>query len=102
MNNCFTSSSLTKSSKVKFPFAKAGGGFIGSKSRASGIIVKAGLLMLILSCMAICSFGQVSIKGRITDGKQNLPFANVVLLSADSVLVKGVATDSIGEFIFAN
>ena len=31
-----------------------------------------------------------------------MPFANVVLLSADSVLVKGVATDSIGEFIFAN
>jgi len=58
--------------------------------------------ILVLSCSAICSFGQAYIKGRITNRQQNLPAATVLLLGSDSALVKGVVTDTLGEFIFGN
>ena len=57
---------------------------------------------LILSCIATYGLSQVSIKGRVTDWKQNLPFATVMLLDSDSVLVKGAVTNDKGEFIFEN
>ena len=52
--------------------------------------------------LAIYSFGQVSIKGRIKDQRQNLSFATVVLLNPDSSTIKTVAADGYGEFAFEN
>ena len=51
---------------------------------------------------AIYSFGQVSIKGRIKDQRQNLSFATVSLASPDSSIIKTVSADGYGEFIFEN
>ena len=63
--------------------------------------MKISLFILALLC-SICSFGQLSIKGTITDGQQNLPAVTDLLLGLDSAFVKGVVTDSTGEFIFKN
>jgi Outer membrane protein beta-barrel family/CarboxypepD_reg-like domain len=66
------------------------------------VIMKARLLILVLSCSVLSSSGQAYIKGRITDRQQNLPFVTVLLLGSDSALVKTVVTDTMGEFIFMN
>lgn len=60
------------------------------------------LSIFICSCLAICSFGQISIKGKIKDRQQGLQFATVLLLGQDSSLVKGVVTNNAGEFIIEN
>jgi len=57
-------------------------------------------ILLILSSAS--SFGQLSIKGRIKDQRQNLSFATVTLLNSDSSTKKIVAADGYGEFIFEN
>ena len=54
-----------------------------------------------LSC-SIVAIGQARIAGRVNDGKENLPFATVVLLREDSTFVNGVATDNSGAFVFNN
>jgi hypothetical protein len=64
--------------------------------------MKTWLFIYILSQLVICSFGQVSVKGRILDDQQTLPSATVLLLNSDSVLVKGLVTGITGEFIFKN
>jgi hypothetical protein len=64
--------------------------------------VKIQLSILSFLCMAISSFGQVSIKGKIKDQRQNLSFATVVLLNPDSSAIKTVAADGYGDFIFEN
>ena len=64
--------------------------------------MKACLCILAFTCFIVPSFGQGSIKGRVSDGKQNLPAANILLLRTDSSLVRGIVTDNSGEFIFSN
>jgi hypothetical protein len=61
--------------------------------------VKIQLLILFFVCTAVSSFGQVSIKGRIKDQRQNLSYATVVLLNPDSSTIKTVSADGDGEFI---
>jgi Outer membrane protein beta-barrel family/CarboxypepD_reg-like domain len=60
------------------------------------------LFILLVFSIATDSFGQASIKGKITDHEQNLQFVTVALLRPDSTLVTGVITDSEGEFILDN
>ena len=48
------------------------------------------------------SFSQTSVEGKISDEAQNLPSVTVLLLNADSSIVQGVVTDSIGKFVFKN
>ncbi len=48
------------------------------------------------------SFSQTSVEGKISDEAQNLPSVTVLLLSADSSVLQGVVTDSIGKFVFKN
>lgn len=48
---------------------------------------------------AFLSLAQVNITGRVSDDKQNLPSATVLLLNQDSTLVGGVVTDSAGKFV---
>src|SRR6185503_7436466 len=50
--------------------------------------------------MTVSSFGQVSIKGRIKDQRQNLSYATVVLLNPDSSTIKTVSANGYGGFIF--
>ena len=59
------------------------------------------LLFSSVNLFAQNNFG--SIKGKLTDGSNGdpLPFANVVLLQADSQLT-GVLSDFEGKFIFKN
>jgi outer membrane receptor for ferrienterochelin and colicin len=57
-------------------------------------------LILMLLCFSMRSFGQASISGQISAREQRLPSVTVLLLSIDSAIVKGVATDSIGKFRF--
>jgi outer membrane receptor protein involved in Fe transport len=76
--------------------------FTSSKFNGNSTSLKAGLVILVLLCMRVCSFAQAYIKGRVTDGKQNLPASTVLLLSKDSVLVRGVISNSSGEFIFGD
>ena len=64
--------------------------------------MKIQFFILFFLCMGVFSFGQVSIKGRIKDQKQNLSFATVVLLNPDSSAIKTVAADGYGEFTFEN
>lgn len=64
--------------------------------------MKIQIFNLFFLCSTICSVGQVSIKGRIKDQRQNLSFATVALLNADSSTIKTVAADGDGEFIFEN
>jgi hypothetical protein len=45
---------------------------------------------------------QVSIRGRVTDGRQDLAFATVSLFTSDSALIKNVVTAEDGRFIFEN
>ncbi|MEP7232880.1 MAG: TonB-dependent receptor [Ginsengibacter sp.] len=60
------------------------------------------VLILVLACMAICSFGQANINGKIKDQQQNLPSATVLLLASDSAILESVVTDKEGEFTFVN
>ncbi|HEV8284052.1 MAG TPA: outer membrane beta-barrel family protein [Chitinophagaceae bacterium] len=62
--------------------------------------MKIRLLILFLLCTVIYSFGQTSIRGRIKDLQQNLPFVTVRLLNSDSALIKNTVTDDAGKFIF--
>ena len=55
------------------------------------------VLFPVISCL-----GQSTIKGKITDRQQALPFATVLLLKLDSVVVKGVMTENTGAFVFEN
>ncbi len=59
-------------------------------------------VIFILICLALGSFSQVAIKGKIKDQQQNLRSATVLLLSSDSTLVKSVVTNNEGEFAFTN
>jgi Outer membrane protein beta-barrel family/CarboxypepD_reg-like domain len=63
-------------------------------------MMRIGLLVLTLLYTVVYSYGQASIKGKITDRRQGLPFATVLLLGTDSALVKGMITDQAGEFVF--
>ncbi|MEP7372733.1 MAG: outer membrane beta-barrel protein [Chitinophagaceae bacterium] len=101
MNNSFTLKLIIKTRTVKFPFA-ARQDFTSIKFKVGNNTLKGALSMLVLSCIAMCSFAQAYIKGRVTDGKENLPVATVLLLNKDSVLVKGVMTDNSGAFVFGN
>ena len=56
--------------------------------------------ILILSCFSTACLGQINISGTISDARQDLPSATVLLLTLDSTVLKGVTTDSIGKFIF--
>lgn len=69
---------------------------------SSQIIVNGLFSFSILLCLAIGSFGQSQIKGVVKGGQQNLPSATVLLLSLDSTLVKGVVTDTDGQFVIEN
>jgi len=62
------------------------------------------ILILIMSflCLTIYSFCQVAIHGKIKDQRQNLSSATVVLLRSDSSVIKSVAADNDGGFIFEN
>ena len=64
--------------------------------------MKIQLFILLFLHSAIYSFGQVSIKGRIKDQRQNLSFATVSLARPDSSILKTVSADGYGEFIFEN
>ena len=59
--------------------------------------------ILAFSLLSLSSFGQTSIKGKVTDGTKTLPSATVLLLQEnDSALVKGVVADITGEFDIPN
>jgi hypothetical protein len=60
------------------------------------------LLILALLWPAMSCLGQITIKGKIADRVQPLPFATVLLLGQDSVVVKGVITENTGAFVFEN
>ena len=60
------------------------------------------LFTLVLLYTAMVCFGQVHIKGKISDRKEILPSVTVLLLNKDSTTLRGVVTDSQGEFIFEN
>src|SRR5436190_5078820 len=64
--------------------------------------MKIRLLILFLSCPAVYSIGQVSVRGRVTDGRQNLSAATVSLLNSDSTLIKNAVTSDDGHFVFEN
>lgn len=53
-----------------------------------------------LFLLPVWSYGQVVVRGSVADNAAAIPGANVMLLSADSSLVKGVVTDSTGRFSF--
>ncbi|AYB33129.1 outer membrane beta-barrel family protein [Chryseolinea soli] len=65
-------------------------------------MLKIKLFFLALLCPLISSFGQFTIKGKIIDRQQALPFATVLLLGQDSAVVKGVMTENTGSFVFEN
>ena len=67
-----------------------------------GISLSIFLIVTISITITMGCFGQASIQGRIMDGQQNMAFATVTLLDADSILVKSVLTDRGGEFIFGD
>ncbi|HEY5750377.1 MAG TPA: TonB-dependent receptor [Chryseolinea sp.] len=60
------------------------------------------LFILALLCPMLSCLGQLTIKGKITDQQQALPFATVLLLAQDSAVVKGVMTENTGAFVFEN
>ena len=60
------------------------------------------LFVLALLCPAMSCLGQLTIKGKIFDRQQPLPFATVLLLGQDSAVVKGVITENTGAFLFEN
>lgn len=55
---------------------------------------------MIFSTICISAHGQFVVKGNVTVENSSLPGATVRLLSADSVLLKGIVTDSAGQFDF--
>jgi hypothetical protein len=57
---------------------------------------------LFLLSYSTLGFSQANVNGRVKDEQQTLPSATVLLLSADSTLVKGMVTDINGEFLFEN
>lgn len=63
-------------------------------------IHRAVLTLASLLCFAISSSGQSHLKGKVTDGHTHLPSVTILLFTADSTLVKGVVTDTQGEFVF--
>jgi hypothetical protein len=63
-------------------------------------MLKVSFSVLIFLSVSSISFG-LTITGKVTDGKNNLPFVNVLLLQTDSTFITGVTTDSIGEFKLA-
>jgi len=56
--------------------------------------------LLFLVCSFFNAISQASIQGRVSDHHQNLPSVTVLLLNQDSALVKGVITNTNGEFVF--
>lgn len=58
------------------------------------------LILTLLLCPIAHSFGQVSIRGRVTDSQHELPFATVLLLNSDSVMIKNAITTDNGKFVF--
>ena len=60
------------------------------------------LFALALLGPAISCLGQLTIRGKIADRQQALPFATVLLLGQDSVVVKGVMSENTGAFVFEN
>src|SRR5882672_8025230 len=60
------------------------------------------LFVLALLCPVMGCLGQFTIKGKISDHQQALPFATVLLLGQDSAVVKGVMTENTGAFVFEN
>jgi hypothetical protein len=57
------------------------------------------VISIILMISSFPSVAQVTITGRVTDGSQNLAGATVRMLTLDSALATGVASDSVGEFV---
>ncbi len=47
-------------------------------------------------------YSQVSVKGKVREEVLPLPGVSIMLIGFDSTLVKGVVSDSVGEFIFEN
>ena len=60
------------------------------------------LLILVLLCHAIGSFGQTSVSGRVKDQHQVMAAASIELLTHDSVVIRKTLTNDSGEFIFQN
>jgi hypothetical protein len=58
------------------------------------------LLTLVLLYTAMVCFGQVHIKGKVSGRKETLPSVTVLLLNSDSTMLKGIVTNSQGEFVF--
>jgi len=63
---------------------------------------KVKLFILALLCPVLNGQAQLTIKGKIADQQQVLPFATVLLQAKDSAVVKGVMTESTGVFVFEN
>jgi hypothetical protein len=55
---------------------------------------------LVLLYTAMGCFGQVHINGEVSDRQQTLSSVTVLLLNSDSTMLKGVVTNSQGEFVF--
>jgi hypothetical protein len=53
-----------------------------------------------LICLYVAGYTQADIRGRVKDQQQYLPSVTVLLLNKDSVMIAGVTTDSIGNFLF--
>lgn len=64
--------------------------------------MKIRLLILFLLCPALYSMAQVTIRGKVTDGRQTLAFSTVTLLTSDSALINNVVTANDGIFVFEN
>ena len=61
------------------------------------------VLLLLFILVPGALIAQVSVTGKIDDGEQGLPFANVLVLNPkDSSLVKGTITNDNGEFNLEN
>src|SRR5580698_8828384 len=65
-------------------------------------MAKTTLLLIAILSFSMIACGQAFIKGRIRDRQQNFLSASVLLLTADSALIKEVVTDNQGEFVLFN
>ncbi len=70
-----------------------------SKSGILSVEIYKSLVILALSSTFQISEAQILIKGTVASEQERLPFATVLLLTKDSLLVKGTVTSQIGEFI---
>ena len=70
--------------------------------RKTKVMVMRFFVTMALSCASVMAHGQFVVKGNVTDHVTGVPGATVRLLSTDSLLIKGVVTDSIGTFNFEN